>query len=135
LAALSDGISAFAMTPLVLDLRVPAAEQVHSEHDLGRALGGMAPRLLVAFASQPPEFPGLLFEKPEVPPKAISWQMFLRRRLVMLELFLLTQFEQTDVAPAIFKSVKGLFSEIVRLASLSFLAFKSKSPNLGNVAV
>ena len=34
------------------------------------ALGGLAPRLLVAFASQPPEFPGLLFEKPEVPPKA-----------------------------------------------------------------
>ena len=47
LAALSDGIFAFAMTLLVLDLRVPAAELVHSEHDLWRALGGMAPRLLV----------------------------------------------------------------------------------------
>jgi len=53
----------------------------------------------------------------------------------MLELLLLTQFEQTDVAPAIFKSVKGLFSEIVPLASLSFLVFQSKSPNLGNIAV
>jgi uncharacterized membrane protein len=47
LAALSDGIFAFAMTLLVLDLRVPAAELVRSEHDLWRALGGMAPRLLV----------------------------------------------------------------------------------------
>lgn len=31
LAALSDGIFAFAMTLLVLDLRVPALEAVHSE--------------------------------------------------------------------------------------------------------
>jgi uncharacterized membrane protein len=34
LAALSDGIFAFAMTLLVLDLRVPAMEAVHNEHDL-----------------------------------------------------------------------------------------------------
>jgi uncharacterized membrane protein len=34
LAALSDGVFAFAMTPLVLDLRVPAIEVVHSERDL-----------------------------------------------------------------------------------------------------
>ncbi len=47
LAALSDGIFAFAMTLLALDLRVPAAELVHSEHDLGHALAGIAPRLLV----------------------------------------------------------------------------------------
>lgn len=47
LAALSDGIFAFAMTLLVLDLHVPAAELVHSEHDLWRALGKLAPRLLV----------------------------------------------------------------------------------------
>jgi uncharacterized membrane protein len=38
LAALSDGIFAVAMTLLVLDLRVPAAEAVHSEHDLRRVL-------------------------------------------------------------------------------------------------
>jgi uncharacterized membrane protein len=32
LAALSDGVFAVAMTLLVLDLRVPAMEAVHSEH-------------------------------------------------------------------------------------------------------
>lgn len=47
LAGLSDGIFAFAMTLLVLDLRVPAAELIHSEHDLGRALAALLPRLLV----------------------------------------------------------------------------------------
>ena len=46
LAALSDGIFAVAMTLLVLDLRVPAAEAVHSERDLGRVLLALAPRLL-----------------------------------------------------------------------------------------
>jgi uncharacterized membrane protein len=34
LAALSDGIFAVAMTLLVLDLCLPAAEAIHSEHDL-----------------------------------------------------------------------------------------------------
>jgi uncharacterized membrane protein len=34
LAAVSDGIFAVAMTLLVLDLRVPAQEAIHSEHDL-----------------------------------------------------------------------------------------------------
>jgi uncharacterized membrane protein len=38
IAALSDGIFAVAMTLLVLDLRVPAAQAVHSEHDLRRIL-------------------------------------------------------------------------------------------------
>jgi hypothetical protein len=38
IAALSDGIFAVAMTVLVLDLRVPAAEAIHSEHDLWHAL-------------------------------------------------------------------------------------------------
>jgi uncharacterized membrane protein len=37
LAALSDGIFVVAMTLLVLDLRIPAAEAVHSGHDLWRA--------------------------------------------------------------------------------------------------
>jgi uncharacterized membrane protein len=45
LAALSDGIFAVAMTLLVLDLRVPAAEAIHSEHDLWRALVALSPRL------------------------------------------------------------------------------------------
>ncbi len=46
LEALSDGIFAFAMTLLVLQLRVPASDAVHSEHDLWRALLALAPWLL-----------------------------------------------------------------------------------------
>ena len=38
LAALSDGIFAVAMTLMVLDLRLPPAEAIHSEHDLWHAL-------------------------------------------------------------------------------------------------
>ncbi|MFP5230729.1 MAG: TMEM175 family protein [Acidobacteriota bacterium] len=51
LAALSDGVFAFAMTLLVLDLRLPAADLIHSEHDLGRALAAMAPSLLMYLMS------------------------------------------------------------------------------------
>jgi uncharacterized membrane protein len=47
LSALSDGVFAFAMTLLVLDLAVPAAGAVSSEHDLWRALGKLAPSLLM----------------------------------------------------------------------------------------
>ena len=39
LAALSDGIFAFAMTLLVLDLHIPTAAQVHGERELLVALG------------------------------------------------------------------------------------------------
>jgi uncharacterized membrane protein len=46
LAALSDGLFAFAMTLLVLDLRVPELGAVHSERDLLQALLGLSPRLL-----------------------------------------------------------------------------------------
>jgi len=49
IAALSDGIFAVAMTLLVLDLRVPAAEAVHS--DLRHVLIPLAPRLLIYFMS------------------------------------------------------------------------------------
>jgi uncharacterized membrane protein len=45
LAALSDGVFAVAMTLLVLDLRAPAVEVIHSEQDLWLALGALAPRL------------------------------------------------------------------------------------------
>ena len=38
LAALSDGIFAFAMTLLVIDLHLPTAAQVHSEGELIAAL-------------------------------------------------------------------------------------------------
>jgi uncharacterized membrane protein len=51
LAALSDGVFAVAMTLLVLDLRAPAAEAIHSEHDLWGALLGLAPRLLMYMMS------------------------------------------------------------------------------------
>jgi uncharacterized membrane protein len=51
LAALSDGIFAVAMTLLVLDLRVPAAEAIHSEQDLRRALIALSPRLVVFLMS------------------------------------------------------------------------------------
>jgi len=51
LAALSDGVFAIAMTLLVLDLRVPASEAIHSEHGLWHALGDLSPRLLAYFMS------------------------------------------------------------------------------------
>jgi uncharacterized membrane protein len=51
LAALSDGIFAFAMTLLVLDLRVPGLAAIHSEHDLGLGLTALAPRLVMYLMS------------------------------------------------------------------------------------
>lgn len=51
LAALSDGIFAVAMTLLVLDLRVPAGEAIHSERDLWHALVMLAPRLVIFLMS------------------------------------------------------------------------------------
>jgi len=51
LAALSDGIFAVAMTLLAIDLRLPAAEAIHSERDLFRALVAVAPNVLVYFMS------------------------------------------------------------------------------------
>jgi uncharacterized membrane protein len=51
LAALSDGIFAVSMTLLVLDLRVPAREAIHSEHDLWHALVMLSPRLLIFLMS------------------------------------------------------------------------------------
>ena len=46
LAALSDGIFAVAMTLLVLDLHVPAAELIHSEGALWRGLARMTPQIV-----------------------------------------------------------------------------------------
>jgi len=51
LAALSDGIFAVALTLMVLDLRLPAAAAIHSEHDLWRALVAILPRLLTYLMS------------------------------------------------------------------------------------
>jgi uncharacterized membrane protein len=44
LAALSDGIFAFAMTMLVLDLHIPTAAQIHGERELLLALGALGPQ-------------------------------------------------------------------------------------------
>jgi uncharacterized membrane protein len=46
LAALSDGIFAFAMTLLVLDIPTPPAGAVHSERDLWQALVALAPKVV-----------------------------------------------------------------------------------------
>lgn len=46
LAALSDGIFAVAMTLLVLDLKVPAHDAVHSDHDLWLALTALSPQIV-----------------------------------------------------------------------------------------
>lgn len=51
LAALSDGIFAVAMTLLVLDLRVPAKEAIHSGVELGHALQALAPQLVAYMMS------------------------------------------------------------------------------------
>jgi uncharacterized membrane protein len=51
LAALSGGVLAVAMTLLVLDLRVPAVEGVHSERDLWRSLAALAPQLVMYMMS------------------------------------------------------------------------------------
>lgn len=51
LGALSDGVFAFAMTLLVLDLRAPALELVHSEHDLWRSLVALMPNFITYLMS------------------------------------------------------------------------------------
>jgi uncharacterized membrane protein len=51
LAALSDGVFAFAMTVLVLDLRPPDVGAIHSEADLWHALVALSPRLLTFLMS------------------------------------------------------------------------------------
>jgi len=47
LAALSDGVFAFAMTLLVLDIRVPQIGSVHSERQLLQALAALLPRFVM----------------------------------------------------------------------------------------
>lgn len=51
LAALSDGIFGVAMTLLAIDLRVPAHELIHNEHDFWHALASIAPGILVYLMS------------------------------------------------------------------------------------
>jgi uncharacterized membrane protein len=51
ITALSDGVFSVAMTLLVLDLRTPAADVIHSEHDLLNALVALTPRLVTYLMS------------------------------------------------------------------------------------
>ncbi len=51
ITALSDGVFSVAMTLLVLDLRTPAADLIHSEHDLLNALLALTPRLVTYLMS------------------------------------------------------------------------------------
>src|ERR1700722_5301219 len=51
LAALSDGIFAVAMTLLLLDLRVPATEAIHSGYDLQHALLAISPQVVMYLMS------------------------------------------------------------------------------------
>jgi TMEM175 potassium channel family protein len=51
LAAISDGIFGVAMTLLVLDLRAPVANSIHSEHELWTSIVALAPRLLTYMLS------------------------------------------------------------------------------------
>jgi len=51
LAALSDGIFAFAMTLLVLDIPTPPAEAIHSERALLHALAALAPKFVTYLMS------------------------------------------------------------------------------------
>ena len=51
LTALSDGVFAFAMTLLVLDIRIPKLDSVHSEHDLWLAVLALGPRFVMYLMS------------------------------------------------------------------------------------
>lgn len=51
LGGLSDGVFAFAMTLLVLDLRVPVADVIHTERDLWQALAALEPNLVTYLLS------------------------------------------------------------------------------------
>jgi uncharacterized membrane protein len=49
--AISDGVFAIAMTLLVLDIRVPVGEVIHSEAELMQSFAALAPKLLSYFLS------------------------------------------------------------------------------------
>lgn len=51
LAALSDGVFAFALTLLVLDLRLPEAGTIHSEHELWHTLILLSPSIVMYLMS------------------------------------------------------------------------------------
>ena len=49
--AISDGVFAIALTLLILDIRVPISESIHSETDLFRAFSSLTPKFLSYFLS------------------------------------------------------------------------------------
>ncbi|HLW92630.1 MAG TPA: TMEM175 family protein [Roseiarcus sp.] len=51
IAALSDGIFAFAMTVLVLEIHIPESVDIHSEAELWRGLAALGPRIVTWLAS------------------------------------------------------------------------------------
>ncbi|WP_027061810.1 TMEM175 family protein [Mesorhizobium loti] len=46
IVGITDGVFAIALTLIVLEIRVPAHEVIHSEHDLLAAIAALAPRFL-----------------------------------------------------------------------------------------
>jgi uncharacterized membrane protein len=48
---LSDGVFAICLTLLVLDIKVPVSESIHTELDLWHAFAGLSPKLLTYFLS------------------------------------------------------------------------------------
>jgi len=51
IAALSDGLFAIAMTIIVLEIHVPRVAGIHTDQDLARALGALAPRIVTYLLS------------------------------------------------------------------------------------
>ncbi len=51
IAALSDGVFAIAMTLIVLEIRVPPHAAIHTDGELWRALGDLAPRFITYLLS------------------------------------------------------------------------------------
>ncbi|QPC90742.1 TMEM175 family protein [Mesorhizobium sp. INR15] len=46
IVGITDGVFAIALTLIVLEIRVPSQEAIHSEHELLAAIGALAPRFL-----------------------------------------------------------------------------------------
>ena len=67
IVGITDGVFAIALTLIVLEIRVPAHETIHSEHDLLAAIAALAPRFLT-YALELPDADHLL-----VRPAGAAW--------------------------------------------------------------